>query len=218
MGASRGPFELEFSELPEQIAVFPLSGALLLPGGQLPLNIFEPRYLAMIEDALKTPERMIGMVQPINNDGTLFDVGCGGRISYFQENGDGRYMIALTGICRFILQTEQLTDRGYRCAKIDWGRFADDLKSSDDSIADREKLLDVMKQYFGVMGFEADWGQIEQSGNEQIMNTLAAVCPFDVAEKQALLEAQGLAKRADLLIAIMEMAMHEEDSGNDARH
>ena len=212
------PLTFEFCDLPSTLPLFPLPSALLLPGSQLPLNIFEPRYLAMIEDALKTPERMIGMVQPINNDGTLFDVGCGGRISYFQENGDGRYMIALTGICRFILQTEQLTDRGYRCAKIDWSRFADDLKSSDDSIADREKLLDVMKRYFGVMGFEADWGQIEQSGNEQIMNTLAAVCPFDVAEKQALLEAQGLAKRADLLIAIMEMAMHEEDSGNDARH
>jgi Lon protease-like protein len=172
----------------------------------------------MIEDALQTPERMIGMVQPLNDDGTLFDVGCAGRISYFQESGDGRYMIALTGICRFTLQAEQLTDRGYRRATIDWGRFADDLKSSDDRIADRDKLLDVMKKYFSVMSFEADWTQIEQSGNEQIMNTLAAVCPFDVAEKQALLEAQGLAKRADLLIAIMEMALHEEESGNDARH
>jgi Lon protease-like protein len=172
----------------------------------------------MIEDALQTPERMIGMVQPLNDEGTLFDVGCAGRISYFQESGDGRYMIALTGICRFTLQAEQLTDRGYRRATIDWGGFADDLNSTDDRIADREKLLNVMKQYFSVMGFEADWRQIEQSGNEQIMNTLAAVCPFDVAEKQALLEAQGLAKRADLLIAIMEMALHEEESGNDARH
>ena len=212
------PMTFKFRDLPSTLPLFPLPSALLLPGSQLPLNIFEPRYLAMIEDALQTSERMIGMVQPINNDGTLFDVGCGGRISYFQENGDGRYTIALTGICRFMLQAEQLTDRGYRCATIDWGHFSDDMKSSDDKIADREKLLNVMKKYFGVMGFEADWGQIEQSGNEQIMNTLAAVCPFEVAEKQALLEAQGLAKRADLLIAIMEMAMHEEDSGNDARH
>ena len=208
----------DFRDLPPTLPLFPMPSALLLPGSQLPLNIFEPRYLAMIEDALQTPERIIGMVQPLNDDGTLFDVGCAGRISYFQESGDGRYMIALTGICRFTLQAEQLTDRGYRRATIDWGRFADDLKSSDDRIADRDRLLDVMKKYFSVMSFEADWTQIEQSGNEQIMNTLAAVCPFDVAEKQALLEAQGLAKRADLLIAIMEMALHEEESGNDARH
>ncbi len=212
------PLAFELRDLPSTLPLFPLPSALLLPGSQLPLNIFEPRYLAMIEDALQTSERMIGMVQPLNDEGTLFDVGCAGRISYFQESGDGRYMIALTGICRFILQAEQLTDRGYRRATIDWGGFADDLKSTDDRIANREKLLDVMKQYFSVMGFEADWSQIEQSGNEQIMNTLAAVCPFDVAEKQALLEAQGLAKRADLLIAIMEMALHKEESGNDARH
>jgi Lon protease-like protein len=195
-----------------------LPNALLLPGSQLPLNIFEPRYLAMIEDALQTPHRMIGMVQPLNEEGTLFDVGCAGRITYFQESGDGRYMIALSGICRFNLQAEQLTDRGYRQASIDWSQFAGDLKQADDSIEDREKLLSVMKRYFEVMGYEADWDQIEQSGNEQILNTLAAVCPFDVAEKQALLEAQGLAKRADILIAIMEMALHNEDGGNDARH
>jgi len=209
---------LELRDMPASLPLFPLPNALLLPGSQLPLNIFEPRYLAMIEDALQTPHRMIGMVQPLNEEGTLFDVGCAGRITYFQESGDGRYMIALSGICRFNLQAEQLTDRGYRQASIDWSQFAGDLKQADDSIEDREKLLSVMKRYFEVMGYEADWDQIEQSGNEQILNTLAAVCPFDVAEKQALLEAQGLAKRADILIAIMEMALHNEDGGNDARH
>lgn len=212
------PLTFDLRNLPQTLPLFPLPSALLLPGSQLPLNIFEPRYLAMIEDALQKPERMIGMVQPLNDDGTLFDVGCAGRISYFQESGDGRYMVALSGICRFTLQAEELTDRGYRRATIDWSRFSDDLKSSDDKIANRDRLLDVMKQYFSVMGFEADWTQIDQSGNEQIMNTLAAVCPFDVAEKQALLEARGLTKRADLLIAIMEMALHKEESGNDARH
>ena len=212
------PLTFDLRNLPQTLPLFPLPSALLLPGSQLPLNIFEPRYLAMIEDALQKPERLIGMVQPLNDDGTLFDVGCAGRISYFQESGDGRYMVALSGICRFTLQAEQLTDRGYRRATIDWSRFSEDLKSSDEKITNRDTLLDVMKQYFSVMGFEADWTQIEQSGNEQIMNTLAAVCPFDVAEKQALLEARGLAKRADLLIAIMEMALHKEESGNDARH
>ena len=212
------PLSLELRDMPASLPLFPLPNALLLPGSQLPLNIFEPRYLAMIEDALQTPHRMIGMVQPLNEEGTLFDVGCAGRITYFQESGDGRYMIALSGICRFNLQAEQLTDRGYRQASIDWSQFAGDLKQADDNIEDREKLLSVMKRYFEVMGYEADWDQIEQSGNEQILNTLAAVCPFDVAEKQALLEAQGLAKRADILIAIMEMALHNEDGGNDARH
>jgi len=212
------PLSLDLRDLPSSLPLFPLANALLLPGSQLPLNIFEPRYLAMVEDALRTPERMIGMVQPLNEEGALFDVGCAGRITYFQETGDGRYMIALSGICRFTLQAEQLTDRGYRRATIDWTGFSEDLKASDDNIADRDKLLGVMKQYFSVMGFEADWEQIEQSGNEQIMNTVAAVCPFDVAEKQALLEAHGLSKRADLLIAIMEMALHEEENGNDARH
>ncbi|MEL0293823.1 MAG: LON peptidase substrate-binding domain-containing protein [Alphaproteobacteria bacterium] len=212
------PLSLELRDMPASLPLFPLPNALLLPGSQLPLNIFEPRYLAMIEDALQTPHRMIGMVQPLNEEGTLFDVGCAGRITYFQESGDGRYMIALSGICRFHLQAEQLTDRGYRQASIDWSRFAGDLKQADDSIDDRKKLLSVMKRYFEVMGYEADWDQIEQSGNEQILNTLAAVCPFDVAEKQALLEAQGLSKRADILIAIMEMALHNEDGGNDARH
>ena len=212
------PLSLELRDMPASLPLFPLPNALLLPGSQLPLNIFEPRYLAMIEDALQTPHRMIGMVQPLNEEGTLFDVACAGRITYFQESGDGRYMIALSGICRFNLQAEQLTDRGYRQASIDWSQFAGDLKQADDSIEDREKLLSVMKRYFEVMGYEADWDQIEQSGNEQILNTLAAVCPFDVAEKQALLEAQGLAKRADILIAIMEMALHNEDGGNDARH
>ena len=212
------PLSLELRDMPASLPLFPLPNALLLPGSQLPLNIFEPRYLAMIEDALQTPHRMIGMVQPLNEEGTLFDVGCAGRITYFQESGDGRYMIALSGICRFNLQAEQLTDRGYRQASIDWSQFASDLKQADDSIDDRKKLLSVMKRYFEVMGYEADWDQIEQSGNEQILNTLAAVCPFDVAEKQALLEAQGLAKRADILIAIMEMALHNEDGGNDARH
>lgn len=212
------PLSLDIGDLPKSLPLFPLPSALLLPESQLPLNVFEPRYLAMIEDALQSPERLIGMVQPLGEDGALFGVGCAGRISYFQESGDGRYMIALTGICRFDLQAEELTERGYRQAQIAWTRFADDLKSSSEEIPDRDRLLVVMKQYFAVMGYEADWSQIEQSGNQKIMNTLAAVCPFDVAEKQALLEAQGLGKRADLLIAMMEMALHEEDNGNDARH
>ncbi len=206
------------SDLPDDLAIFPLPSAVLLPGGQLPLNIFEPRYLAMIEDAMATQHRLIGMVQPANEDGQLFDVGCAGRITSFQETDDGRLMIALTGICRFSLQTHDLTERGYRTAQVDWTAYQPDLGSRESAIDNRQTLLDVMKRYFSARGFEVDWDQVEQSDNDQILNTLAMVCPFDVAEKQALLEADDTNQRAALLMAIMEMALHEEDNGNDARH
>ena len=204
--------------LPSQIPIFPLPNALLLPGGQLPLNIFEPRYLAMIEDALGSPGRLIGMVQPLDDDGTLFGIGCAGRVSYFQETGDGRYMIALSGVCRFRLDGHKLTSRGYRLADVEWDDFLVDLDDREGGIADRQRMFTVMKRYFEARGFEADWDQIEQSDDSAILNTLAMVCPFDVAEKQALLEAKGAGRRADLLIAMMEMALHEEEGQNDARH
>jgi Lon protease-like protein len=204
--------------LPEQMPIFPLPNALLLPGGQLPLNIFEPRYLAMIEDVLSAPGRLLGMVQPIDDQGKLFGIGCAGRISYFQETDDGRFMIALTGICRFRLNDYKLADRGYRLADVGWSEFLADFDDSTGGITDRAKIFAVMRRYFAHRGFDADWDQIEKSGDDQILNTLAMVCPFGVAEKQALLEADGIARRADLLMTIMEMALHEEDGSNDARH
>ena len=204
--------------LPSQIPIFPLLNALLLPGGQLPLNIFEPRYLAMIEDALGASGRLIGMVQPIEEEGQLFGIGCAGRISYFQETGDGRYMIALNGVSRFRLQDHKLTSRGYRLADVDWEEFVTDLEDGEGEIGNRDHMFSVMRRYFDQRGFEADWDQIERSDDNAILNTLAMVCPFDVAEKQALLEAEGMSRRADLLVAMMEMALHEDDGQNDARH
>lgn len=206
------------SDLPAEIPIFPLPSAVLLPGGQLPLNIFEPRYLAMIEAALATPDRLIGMVQPSDEGGPLFDVGCAGRISSFQETDDERFLVVLTGVCRFKLLHHDDTDAGFRRAAIDWQPFVHDLNRAGQVIEDRDTLLEVMRSYFKVRGFEADWDQIEQSENEQILNTLAMVCPFDVAEKQALLEANDADQRAALLVAIMQMALHGEESGNDARH
>ena len=206
------------SDLPTEIPIFPLPSALLLPGGQLPLNIFEPRYLAMVDNVLGQPKRLIGMVQPMEEQGGLFAIGCAGRLSYFQETEDGRYMIALNGVCRFRLHGHDLTEGGYRYARVDWSEFAEDLEESQQGIADRERMFMVMRRYFAARGFDADWDQIERSEDEQILNTLAMVCPFEVAEKQALLEADGMARRADLLIAMMEMALHEDDGGNDARH
>ena len=204
--------------LPTQIPIFPLPNALLLPGGQLPLNIFEPRYLAMVDDALGHPDRLIGMVQPMEEQNSLFGIGCAGRIGYFQETDDGRYMIALNGVCRFRLGGHEQTEPGYRLADVSWDEFAADLQHPLEGIADRDRMFTIMRRYFAARGFDADWDQIERSEDEQILNTLAMVCPFEVAEKQALLEADGMARRADLLIAMMEMALHEDDGGNDARH
>ena len=204
--------------LPTQIPIFPLPNALLLPGGQLPLNIFEPRYLAMVDDALGHRDRLIGMVQPMEEQNSLFGIGCAGRIGYFQETDDGRYMIALNGVCRFRLGGHEQTEPGYRLADVSWDEFAADLQDPLGGIADRDRMFTIMRRYFAARGFDADWDQIERSEDEQILNTLAMVCPFEVAEKQALLEADGMARRADLLIAMMEMALHEDDGGNDARH
>jgi Lon protease-like protein len=230
-----GIFDLEFDQLPMRIPIFPLPSALLLPGGQLPLNIFEPRYLAMVMHALATPTRLIGMVQPLdhhaggdsandnvaNNDmdnaAALFETGCAGRLSFFQESDDGRFVIALNGVCRFHRLRQELDPNGFLVADVNWQPFANDLRV-DVSALDRDPLIKVMKRYFDMKGFETDWAQIENSDNHQLLATLSMICPFEVAEKQALLEADSMAKRADLLIAMMEMALHDETGGNDARH
>ena len=235
-----GIFDPEFDQLPMRIPIFPLPSALLLPGGQLPLNIFEPRYLAMVRHALATPTRLIGMVQPLdhytggnstndniaNDDGAnndmanaagLFETGCAGRLSFFQESDDGRFVIALNGVCRFHRLRQELDPNGFLVADVDWQPFANDLRV-DVSALDRDPLIKVMKRYFDMKGFETDWAQIENSDNHQLLATLSMICPFEVAEKQALLEADSMAKRADLLIAMMEMALHDETGGNDARH
>ena len=235
-----GIFDPEFDQLPMRIPIFPLPSALLLPGGQLPLDIFEPRYLAVVTHALATPTRLIGMVQPLdhhaggdsanddganddtaNDDGAdaagLFETGCAGRLSFFQESDDGRFVIALNGVCRFHRLRQELDPNGFLVADVDWQPFANDLRI-DVSALDRDPLIKVMKRYFDMKGFETDWTQIENSDNHQLLATLSMICPFEVAEKQALLEADSMAKRADLLIAMMEMALHDETGGNDARH
>jgi Lon protease-like protein len=188
------------------------------------LNVFEPRYLAMVKHALATPTRLIGMVQPrdLAGDTTaeeppLFETGCAGRVSFFQESDDGRFVIALNGVCRFHRLDQQLDPNGFLVADVDWRPFANDLRM-DISALDRDPLMDVLRRYFDLKGFETDWTQIENSDNHQLLATLSMVCPFEVAEKQALLEADSMVSRADLLIAMMEMAIHDETGGNDARH
>lgn len=197
-------------DLPETIPVFPLTGALLLPGGQLPLNIFEPRYLEMINDALRG-EKLIGMIQPkLSSDQpceeppVLSKVGCIGRISAFQETGDGRYHISLSGICRFEVIEELSVNTGYRQCRIDV--FETDLAElSEGDDINREDILIAFKNYLNANDMDADWDTVEKADTETLITALCMMSPYDPAEKQALLEAQTLKDRADTLIAISEI-------------
>ena len=219
---NRGPFEPNFEDLPKQIPLFPLSGALLLPGGRLPLNIFEPRYLAMIKDAMATPERLIGMIQTqTHKDNSqkneLFSVGCAGRIVDFSESDDGRLLITLAGTARFRYVQDKLVSDGYRLGDVDFSDFKDDLVP-DTNLIDRGKLLDVLKSYFEMKGFSADWSHIDECEDERLITTLSMICPFAVSEKQALLETADLSARSELLIAILEMSTHNGEASPKAQH
>ena len=203
-------------DLPETLPVFPLTGVLLLPGSQLPLNIFEPRYLSMFDDAL-AGNRLIGMIQPSFGEireepgqahvQALCQVGCVGRITSFAEMEDGRYIVSLTGICRFRLFDEvHLTKKGYRSFKI--APFATDLTGPDDEAqVDRQALLAAFKAYLDANKLEADWDSVERASNVTLVNSMAMMSPYGPAEKQALLEAPDLKTRAETLIAITEIVL-----------
>jgi Lon protease-like protein len=205
-------------DIPETIPVFPLPRALLLPRVELPLNIFEPRYLQMIDDVLKG-ERIIGMIQPNEqNEGEdknppLYPVGCAGRITQFTETGDGRYQVVLTGISRFRLREEISAGAPYRQCKVDFGLFASDLMPNlgEDEV-DREALLKTLANYLAANSIEADWSGITQAPTEALVNGLSLMSPFGVREKQALLEAADLRARAELLVAATEIALAAGDS------
>jgi Lon protease-like protein len=208
------PFHPRLADLPREIAVFPLSGALLLPQGRLPLNIFEPRYLAMTLDSLANG-RMFGMVQPDAgaargpNGPGLYRIGCLGRLSSFSETDDGRLLITLTGLLRFRIREElPLAPGGYRRVQADYADFAADLAvDAQDAPAsvDRTELLDALRPYFRARGIEANWDAVEQTADAMLVTTLSMVCPFDVPEKQALLEAPDCGERARMLVALMRM-------------
>ena len=201
-------------DIPSIVPVFPLSGALLLPRSHLPLNIFEPRYLKMIDDALAT-DRVIAMVQPrFDEPGedededapTLCEVGSLGRIVSVQESGDGRYLIQLAGICRISVVEELPTAQPYRKCRISAARFITDLEGeANGSEVDREALIKAFQGYLDANDLEADWKSVRAASNEALVNTLAMMSPYGPAEKQALLEAPDLAARAATLVAITEM-------------
>ena len=215
----RGPFEPEFRDLPTKIPIFPLSGALLLPGGTLPLNIFEPRYLSMVRDAIASPLRLIGMIQPNKEDqlNPYYTIGCAGRISSFSEQEDGRILITLSGCIRFQATNFLEVVSGYLTAEIEWNNYKSDL-SIDESFIDRKKLSTTLRRYFDAKGFQVDWSQLESCSDERLVCTLCMICPFEIAEKQALLEVKDLSARADLLITILEMSCHNDDHSENAKH
>lgn len=206
-------------DFPETIPVFPLPGALLLPRGRLPLNIFEPRYLAMVEDSLAAG-RMFGMIQPNDNAPTgetgpsLYQIGCVGRLSHFSETEDGRFLITLTGVARFRVRREVPMRRGYRRVEADYTPFAGDLAARRDTALDREALLGALRPYFKVHGIDANWEAIDAMPDDMLVVTLAMLCPFDTAEKQALLEAPTETDRAADLLALLRMAVHEAAGGS----
>jgi Lon protease-like protein len=213
----RGP-----DALPDVIAVFPLPGALLLPRGQMPLNIFEPRYMAMIDDALRSGRRLIGMIQPDSTHSAderrphLFQVGCVGRLTQVAESGDGRYLIQLTGIARFRIEAELAVDTPYRQCKVTYQPYVDDFtaRKGEDEV-DRKALLRALSSFLKANDLKADWDGIENAPNEALVNALAMMSPYDAAEKQAMLEAPDLKTRAEILVAVTEIELAKSKTSGE---
>lgn len=200
------------ADLPETLAVFPLPGALLLPRGRLPLHIFEPRYLAMIEDCLKTKHRLIGMIQPRDVPGTgekrLNAIGCAGRLTGFSETEDGRYMVTLSGISRFRVKEEVQGFTPYRRCTVDWAGFGRDLgPTEEDPGFERDAFLELLNRFFLSLNLSTDWSSLKEAETELLINSLSMLCPFTPEDKQALLEAPSLTTRRETLVTLIEFAM-----------
>ncbi len=196
-------------ELPASFPIFPLSKALLLPRGQLPLNVFEPRYLAMVDDAIKG-QRIIGMIQPDPEAAApgLFPVGCAGRITQLAETGDGRYLLTLTGIARFKIVKEIAALTPYRQCCADFSPFLIDFSPrAGEDLVDRDGVLRTLRDFAETNDLQLDWDSINEAPNEALVNSLSMMSPFGAREKQALLEAQDLKGRADVLVAITEVEL-----------
>jgi uncharacterized protein len=208
-------FHPDPQDLPTEFPVFPLAAALLLPRGRLPLNIFEPRYLAMVEDSLGAG-RMFGMIQPdphrpeTETGPGLYRVGCLGRLSSFSETDNGHYLIALTGLIRFVVAAELAMGRGYRRVRADFSSYMADLETAPGPIGvEREALLTALRGYFARRNFEANWDAIRRMPDDGLVTTLSMICPFEPAEKQALLETATDADRAAILLALLQMGAAE---------
>ncbi|MEM7650524.1 MAG: LON peptidase substrate-binding domain-containing protein [Pseudomonadota bacterium] len=216
----QNPFAPKFKDLPQSLPVFPLRSAFLLPTGQLPLNIFEPRYVQMVEDALSS-NRMIGMIQPADDADTpkLSKTGCAGKITEFNEVGDGRFLITLSGVYRFDVIEELESTRLYRMVQPDWAPYEND--ASEDRCIDinRDKLKSLLKNYFKQQSMECDWSAFDGTPDGHLITCLSMVCPLESTEKQALLEAPCCKTRANLFMGMLEMAVKSDGaSASSHRH
>lgn len=207
------------ADLPGTIPVFPLPGALLLPRARLPLHIFEPRYLAMLDDCLKTPERLIGMVQPNKVPGRdggtgLHTIGCAGRLTQFSETEDGRYLITLTGISRFRVAEEVTGFTPYRRCDVRWDGFDQDLGSAErDPGFDREIFMNLLSKFFSARQLSTDWESLKEADDELLINSLSMLLDFAPEDKQALLEAPSLSTRRETLVTLIEYALRGGENG-----
>ncbi|WP_062762220.1 LON peptidase substrate-binding domain-containing protein [Falsirhodobacter sp. alg1] len=203
---------IKAANLPETIPLFPLPGALLLPRAKMPLHIFEPRYLQMLEDVMATPDRLLGMIQPREIPGSedlkLHAIGCAGRLTGFSETEDGRYMITLTGISRFRMRRDAGDDAPYLRAYVDWSSFGRDLQGpEEDTGFDREAFMASLTRYFEALELSTDWSSLKDAEEELLINSLSMLCPFPPEDKQALLEAPSLVTRRETLVTLIQFAL-----------
>jgi Lon protease-like protein len=222
-------FDPGFAELPRTMPVFPLTGALLVPGGRMPLNIFEPRYLAMTRHALMQPDRLIGMVQPRERGierkldpgfkPEIERVGCAGRIIAFEETDDGRYQITLSGLIRFKVAEELAPDRsGFRLVRPDFAAFATDIGQPNFALPGRARFIATLKGYFEARNASVDWNAIDAMQDRQLVISLAMLCPFSPDEKQALLETRDLPELGEMLLALFELAVRGRNDDQRPLH
>lgn len=220
---TRNPFFPKFSDLPREMPIFPLAGAVVMPGVQLPLNIFEPRYLNMVTDSLAS-SHLIGMIQPtsetmMEETPAIHRVGCAGRITSYSETSDGRIILVLTGVCRFQVSKELEEQNGYRRVKPDWERFAADYHAEEGpAIGDREGFLGSLKTYCSLRGVEIPWEDIEKMGDGELVNLLCAHLPLSPEDKQALIETLQPAERASLMRGLLDMAAASSMRVAEHRH
>ena len=213
-------FTIENNKLPTDLPVFPLQGALLLPGGVLPLNIFEPRYIQMVKDTLATDHRLIVMTLPLpekSNGSEIYKLACAGKLISFEETLDGRFLISLSGIIRCKLLDTLEEKGGYRRMKVDFTDYLNDMRPNDIKI-ERNGFFKTLRSYFDMKGLSADWKAIEKCEDEKLITTLAMLCPFSDAEKQTLMEANSLNERAKLMKVILEMSIFGSGDQNVKKH
>ena len=215
-------FDNKYDELPESIPLFPLNKVLLLPRAKLPLNLFENRYLHMFDHALQNG-RYIGMIQPSEEPKkngemkppSIYNVGCAGFLTAFSQTNDNRYEIILEGVCRFKIKKELELMNGFRRANVQWSKFKSDFKIEKlDSKEKREEFLKILRPFLEKMSMKVDWEVIEGTNDEDLINTISMCCPFDVNEKQALLEAISLENRREVLTSLIHINLNKNNMGS----